>query len=76
MVYLRVFAAIIFGAMGVGQAAAFAPDYDKAKVSANRMFYLFDHVPAIDSSDESGTKLVSKTIRNNIDLTRSIFFHN
>lgn len=54
----RVFSAIVFGAMGAGQASSFAPDYAKAKVSAARLFDLFDREPAIDSFSEEGMELV------------------
>merc|ERR1712136_659796 len=46
--------AVIFGAMAVGQASSFAPDYAEAKLAANRLFKLFDRVPEIDIDDESG----------------------
>ncbi|XP_035688026.1 ATP-dependent translocase ABCB1-like isoform X7 [Branchiostoma floridae] len=51
-----VLGAIIFGAMAIGQASSFAPDYAKAKSSATKMFQLFDRQPAIDSSSEEGEK--------------------
>ena len=54
----RVFFAIIFGALSVGQATAFAPDYAKAKLSANRIFYQLDRKPIIDNYSEEGEKLV------------------
>ena len=54
-----VLGAIIFGAMAIGQASSFAPDYAKAKSSATKMFQLFDRQPAIDSSSEEGEKPVS-----------------
>ena len=60
MLFDRVFSAIVFGAMSVGQASQFAPDYSKAKVAAGRMFGLFDRVPPIDSYSEDGDKPVSK----------------
>ena len=43
----------------MGQAGAFAPNYAKAKISANRIFALLDRRPAIDSYSEDGSKLVS-----------------
>jgi ATP-binding cassette subfamily B (MDR/TAP) protein 1 len=51
-----VFAGIIFGAMAVGQASAFAPDYGKAKASASRIWKLFEREPLIDSYSEEGDK--------------------
>ncbi len=50
------FSALIFGAAGAGQAAAFAPNYTKAKISANRIFFLLDRVPEIDGYSEEGEK--------------------
>ena len=63
----RVFIAVVFGAFTIGQAGAFAPNYAKAKVSANRIFALLDLKPAIDSYSEEGDELVSLfAIRNNL----------
>ena len=50
--------ALIFGAMAVGQAGAFAPDYSKAKLSAKRIFAMLDREPVIDNYSEKGTELV------------------
>ncbi|CAH1796934.1 unnamed protein product [Owenia fusiformis] len=52
----KVFSVIILGAMGMGQAAAFAPDYAKAKVAAARLFKLFDRIPAIDTESPHGNE--------------------
>ena len=57
----RVFSAIVFTAMSVGQATSFAPDYGKAKLAAAKIFWLLDRIPSIDSFSEDGTKLVSKS---------------
>jgi len=54
----RVFSSVIFAAMNVGQSASLAPDYGKAKVSAQRIFHLLDRKPQIDSYSEEGEKLV------------------
>ena len=54
----RVFIALIFGAVSVGQAGAFAPNYAKARLSSHRIFHLLDRVPEIDSYSEDGQKLV------------------
>jgi hypothetical protein len=49
-VYLfRVGEALIFGTMMVGQSMAFAPNYNKAKVSGARILRLLDRVPSIVS---------------------------
>ena len=54
----RVFTALIFGAMAVGQAGAFAPNYTKARLSSHRIFHLLDRVPEIDGYSEDGEKPV------------------
>ena len=46
--------------MAMGQASHFAPDYGKAKTSANRIYALLDREPAIDAMSEEGTNPVSK----------------
>ncbi|XP_078466381.1 ATP-dependent translocase ABCB1-like isoform X1 [Lampetra planeri] len=50
----KVFGAIIFGAMAVGQAMAMAPNYGRAKVSAARILALLRREMAIDSYSEGG----------------------
>uniref|UniRef100_H2ZPB3 Bile salt export pump n=1 Tax=Ciona savignyi TaxID=51511 RepID=H2ZPB3_CIOSA len=50
----KVITAVIFGAMAVGQNSSFAPDYAEAKVSARRMFALFDRTPEIDVYSDKG----------------------
>jgi len=45
---------VIFGAMAVSQNSTFAPDYAEAKVSAQRMFALFDKKPSIDAYSKDG----------------------
>nr|XP_009918408.1 PREDICTED: multidrug resistance protein 3-like [Haliaeetus albicilla] len=52
----RVFSAVVFGAMALGQSSSFAPDYAKAKTSAAHLFLLFERVPSIDSYSEEGEK--------------------
>lgn len=52
-----VFSTIVFGAMALGQASSFAPDYSKAKASADRIFNLLDRQPIIDSYSQHGQKL-------------------
>ncbi|XP_039267518.2 ATP-dependent translocase ABCB1-like [Styela clava] len=52
----KVLTAVIFGAMAVGQNSSFAPDYAEAKVSASRMFKLFDSKPTIDAYSDEGHK--------------------
>ncbi|XP_069110403.1 phosphatidylcholine translocator ABCB4-like isoform X2 [Argopecten irradians] len=57
----RVFSAIVFGGMALGQASSFAPDASKAKVAASHIFALLDRVPKIDSESEDGSKPVNFT---------------
>ena len=54
----RVLFALIFGAVAVGQASAFAPNVAKATVSTNRIFSLLDRKPLIDNYSTEGQKLV------------------
>ncbi|KAM3913524.1 ATP-dependent translocase ABCB1-like [Leptodactylus fuscus] len=51
-----VFSAIIFAAMNVGQSTSLAPDFGKARVSAQRIMKLLERQPAIDSYSEEGEK--------------------
>ncbi|KAG9485029.1 hypothetical protein GDO78_008248, partial [Eleutherodactylus coqui] len=51
-----VFSAIIFAAMNVGQSTSLAPDFGKARVSAQRIMKLLERKPAIDSYSEDGDK--------------------
>jgi ATP-binding cassette subfamily B (MDR/TAP) protein 1 len=53
--------ALILGTMMVGQATAFAPNYNKAVIAAARVFKLLDRVPLIDGDGQSGVRLVSDT---------------
>ncbi|KGL80184.1 Multidrug resistance protein 1, partial [Tinamus guttatus] len=66
-----VFSSIIFAAMNVGQSASLAPDYGKAKISAQRIFQLLDRKPVIDSYSEEGEKL--SNFEGNIEF-RNIHF--
>ncbi|XP_068065362.1 ATP-binding cassette sub-family B member 5 isoform X1 [Anomalospiza imberbis] len=52
-----VFSSVIFAAMNVGQSSSMAPDYGKARTSAQRIFQLLDRKPLIDSYSEQGEKL-------------------
>ncbi|GFO24715.1 multidrug resistance protein 1 [Plakobranchus ocellatus] len=54
-----VFAAIVFGAMGLGNASAFAPDVGKAQNSAKRIIALIDSEPSLDYTSAEGAKLDS-----------------
>ncbi|XP_055937185.1 ATP-dependent translocase ABCB1-like isoform X1 [Argiope bruennichi] len=53
----KVIEAVILGTAMVGQAVAFAPDYQKAKVAAVRIFKLLDIKPKIDAFSKAGRML-------------------
>ena len=55
----RVFIAIVFGGAAIGQASAFAPDFTKAKLSANRIFFMLDRKPLINNYSDEGERSVS-----------------
>ncbi|KAG8201139.1 hypothetical protein JTE90_028804 [Oedothorax gibbosus] len=50
----RVFFAMAFSAVSVGQWTSYLPDYAKAKLSAGLIFNLINLVPKIDSSSKGG----------------------
>uniref|UniRef100_A0A3Q0RYQ1 ATP-binding cassette sub-family B member 5 n=1 Tax=Amphilophus citrinellus TaxID=61819 RepID=A0A3Q0RYQ1_AMPCI len=49
-----VISAVLFGAMAVGQANSFAPNYAKAKMSAAHLMMLLNKEPAIDNLSKEG----------------------
>lgn len=51
---ILVFSAIVLGAVALGHASSFAPDYAKAKLSAAYLFSLFERQPLIDSYSGEG----------------------
>ncbi|KAF5927848.1 hypothetical protein HPG69_000754 [Diceros bicornis minor] len=53
---ILVFSAIVLGAVALGHASSFAPDYAKAKLSAAHLFMLFERQPLIDSYSEEGLR--------------------
>ena len=55
----EVFLILAFGALAAVVARSSAPDYAKAKLSANRIFKLRDYKPVIDWESNKGNKLVS-----------------
>ena len=50
----KVSESLIFGTQMVGQALAFAPNYNKAVVAANKIFEILRRVPLIDASSTLG----------------------
>ncbi|XP_062841934.1 ATP-binding cassette, sub-family B (MDR/TAP), member 4 isoform X1 [Trichomycterus rosablanca] len=51
-----VISAVIYGAMAVGEANSFTPNYAKAKMSASHVLMLINQVPNIDNGSEDGDK--------------------
>ncbi|EHA97327.1 Multidrug resistance protein 3, partial [Heterocephalus glaber] len=51
---ILVFSAIVLGAVVLGHASSFAPDYAKAKLSAAHLFQLFERQPLVDSYSRQG----------------------
>ncbi|XP_062322019.1 ATP-binding cassette, sub-family B (MDR/TAP), member 4 isoform X2 [Osmerus eperlanus] len=49
-----VISAVLYGAMAVGEANSFTPNYAKAKVSASHLMMLMNRKPAIDNTSEEG----------------------
>ncbi|KAM6910395.1 ATP-dependent translocase ABCB1 [Xenentodon cancila] len=49
-----VISAVLFGAMAVGEANSFAPNYAKAKMSASHLIMLLNKEPAIDNLSKRG----------------------
>lgn len=58
VVVFSVISAIIYGAMAMGEANSFTPNYAKAKMSASHILMLIDRVPDIDNNSEEGEKPV------------------
>ena len=56
-----VISAILYGAMAVGEANSFAPNYAKAKISASHLIMLINKKPAIDNLSEEGLSPVNNT---------------
>uniref|UniRef100_A0A8C9SG41 Bile salt export pump n=1 Tax=Scleropages formosus TaxID=113540 RepID=A0A8C9SG41_SCLFO len=52
----RVISAIVTSGTALGRASSYTPDYAKAKISAARLFQLFDRIPKIKVYSEEGEK--------------------
>lgn len=52
---------ILYGAMAVGEANSYAPNYAKAKLSASFLMMLIKREPAIDNLSEENASLVHDT---------------
>ncbi|XP_036395228.1 ATP-binding cassette, sub-family B (MDR/TAP), member 4 [Megalops cyprinoides] len=51
-----VVSAVLYGALALGEANSFTPNYAKAKISASHLFMLINRVPAIDNDSDLGEK--------------------
>ncbi|XP_071385297.1 ATP-dependent translocase ABCB1 [Centroberyx affinis] len=51
-----VISAVLYGAMAVGEANSFTPNYAKAKISASHLMMLMNRQPAIDNLSQEGEK--------------------
>merc|ERR1719481_161428 len=56
-IVFKVAEALILGTIMVGQATAFAPNYQRAMIASARIFAMLDRKPLIDSSAGSGLRL-------------------
>ncbi|KAB0345019.1 hypothetical protein FD754_021945, partial [Muntiacus muntjak] len=68
---ILVFSAIVLGAVALGHASSFAPDYAKAKLSAAHLFKLFERQPLIDSHSEEGLR--PDKFDGNVTLSEVVF---
>ena len=57
-----VISAVLYGAMAIGEANSFAPNYAKAKMSASHLMMLMNLEPAIDNLSQEGEKPVRERI--------------
>lgn len=69
----KVAEALILGTMMVGQATAFAPNYNKALLAAARVFKLLDRKPKIDANDATGLRI--NDIQGNITFSQAGFHY-
>eukprot|EP00095_Tigriopus_kingsejongensis_P007959 snap_masked-scaffold1653_size32093-processed-gene-0.0 protein:Tk07959 transcript:snap_masked-scaffold1653_size32093-processed-gene-0.0-mRNA-1 annotation:"P-glycoprotein" len=69
----KVAEALILGTMMVGQATAFAPNYNKALIAASRVFKLLDRKPLIDSESTSGLRI--NNIQGNLSFSNARFHY-
>ncbi|CAG8508599.1 11057_t:CDS:10 [Acaulospora morrowiae] len=72
---LNVFFAIFIGAFSVGNAAPHITSVANALGAASKLFAVIDRVPPIDSSDESGKKLVKSEVRGRIEFKNVDFWY-
>ena len=53
---------VIISAIVLGHVVSLSPDYAQAKQATNRVLYLLDHVPPIDSYSNEGKQPVSESV--------------
>lgn len=59
ILFHSVISAVLYGAMALGEANSFAPNYAKAKMSASHLMMLINKEPAIDNLSEDGLSPVN-----------------
>lgn len=64
-----VISAVLYGAMAVGEANTFAPNYAKAKMAASYLMMLINKKPAIDNLSEEGMSPVKTQAPTHHDQT-------
>eukprot|EP00474_Spongospora_subterranea_P008970 CRZ09428.1 hypothetical protein [Spongospora subterranea] len=70
---MTVFVAIVFGSMSAGRVLSFAPDLNKAKVSAQSIINLLNRKPSIDHRSDKGKKITHSNIKGAVEF-RNVFF--
>lgn len=73
-----VISAVLFGAMALGEANSFAPNYAKAKLSASHLIMLLNKEPAINNLSQEGelpvniTKSTEQSFKSNVTNHRCL----
>ncbi|XP_021371104.1 multidrug resistance protein 2-like [Mizuhopecten yessoensis] len=68
----KVFTAIVLGGITIGRQSSYAPDYNKGKLAASRLFQLIEMKATIDTASEEGS--VMSEFRGSI-LLDDVHFH-
>ncbi|XP_033762523.1 ATP-dependent translocase ABCB1-like [Pecten maximus] len=50
----KVFVAVVFGGLSIGRQSSYAPDFNKGKIAASRLFQIMEMKPTIDTASEEG----------------------
>lgn len=72
----RVGECLIFGTMMIGQSLAFAPNYNKAKISGARVLQLLDRRPKIENSPGVGLQIVRTLLLDEHETMKDVSFRN